>query len=103
MGEQQKIRTERERIRVFLRNGITAEGDAHKKPGAYQARISDMLNRDQNSFLVLTDVRYTGLNGLMTRTNAFMVHIDDVVGIDLEPASAQTRPVGLRPDAAPTT
>jgi hypothetical protein len=87
-----KVPTQPERVRVFLKGGLVAEGNAHKHVGGYQTRISDILNRDHNSFIALTDVTYQGPHAPPTRTDTFLVHVDDIVGVDATPGGRETPP-----------
>ena len=83
MPEQQKVETETERVRVFLRGGIIAQGDAHLHKGSYQTRVSDLLNRKSEGFLPLTDVTYQAPGNPPQHTRAFAVHLADIVAVDL--------------------
>lgn len=83
MPEHQKVETETERVRVFLRGGIIAQGDAHLHKGTYQTRVSDLLNRKSEGFLPLTDVTYQAPGAPPERTRAFAVHLADIVAVDL--------------------
>ena len=62
---------------------ILAEGDAHVKAGAYRQRVSDLLNLQSAPFLPLTNVRYQAPGTPATETEAFLVHIPDIVAVDL--------------------
>lgn len=79
----QRVPTNPQRVRVFLRGGILAEGNAHVKAGAYRQRVSDLLNLQSAPFLPLTDVRYQAPGTPATHTEAFLVHIPDIVAVDL--------------------
>ena len=79
----QRVPTNPQRVRVFLRGGILAEGDAHVKAGAYRQRVSDLLNLQSAPFLPLTNVRYQAPGTPATTTEAFLVHIPDIVAVDL--------------------
>jgi len=83
MPEHQKVETETERVRVFLRGGIIAQGDAHLHKGTYQTRVSDLLNRKSEGFLPLTDVTYQAPGAPPEHTRAFAVHLADIVAVDL--------------------
>jgi len=83
MAEQPKVETETERVRVFLRGGIIAQGDAHLHKGTYQTRVSDLLNRKSEGFLPLTDVTYQAPGAPPEHTRAFAVHLADIVAVDL--------------------
>ncbi len=78
-----KIQTNPQRIRVFLRGGILAEGLAHVKEGAYRQRVSDLLNLQAAPFLALTEVKYQAPGTPPAHTDAFLVHIPDIVAVDL--------------------
>ncbi len=78
-----KVQTNPQRIRVFLRGGILAEGEAHVKAGAYRQRVSDLLNLQSAPFLALTDVRYQAPGTPPSHTDAFLVSIPDIVAVDL--------------------
>ena len=79
----QRVPTNPQHVRVFLRGGILAEGDAHVKAGAYRQRVSDLLNLQSAPFLPLTNVRYQAPGTPATHTDAFLVHIPDIVAVDL--------------------
>ena len=79
----QRVPTNPQHVRVFLRGGILAEGDAHVKAGAYRQRVSDLLNLQSAPFLPLTNVRYQAPGTPATHTEAFLVHIPDIVAVDL--------------------
>ena len=79
----QRVPTNPQRVRVYLRGGILAEGDAHVKAGAYRQRVSDLLNLQSAPFLPLTNVRYQAPGTPATETAAFLVHIPDIVAVDL--------------------
>ena len=83
MIEHQKVETDTERVRVFLRGGIIAQGDAHLHKGTYQTRVSDLLNRKSEGFLPLTDVTYQAPGAPPQHTRAFAVHLADIVAVDL--------------------
>ena len=53
------VRTWPVRVKVFARNGAEIDGYAHIHAGAYQRRISDILNVGQLRYLAITDARYT--------------------------------------------
>lgn len=78
-----KIPTHPQRIRVFLKGGILAEGDAHVKAGAYRQRVSDLLNMQSAPFLALTNVNYQAPGSSPMHTEAFLVRIPDIVAVDL--------------------
>ena len=78
-----KIPTHPQRIRVFLKGGILAEGDAHVKAGAYRQRVSDLLNLQSAPFLALTNVNYQAPGSSPMHTDAFLVRIPDIVAVDL--------------------
>ena len=79
----QRVPTTPQHVRVFLRGGILAEGDAHVRAGAYRQRVSDLLNLQSAPFLPLTDVRYQAPGTPATHTDALLVHIPDIVAVDL--------------------
>lgn len=83
---ERRVKTNPQRVRVFLRGGILAEGDAHVKSGAYRQRISDLLNLQSVPFLPLTDVEYRAPGQSPTRTEVFLVRIPDIVAVDLREA-----------------
>lgn len=78
-----KIPTNPQRIRVFLKGGILAEGDAHVKAGAYRQRVSDLLNLQSAPFLALTNVNYQAPGSSPMHTDAFLVRIPEIVAVDL--------------------
>ncbi len=78
-----KIPTHPQRIRVFLKGGILAEGDAHVKAGAYRQRVSDLLNLQSAPFLALTNVNYQAPGSSPMHTDAFLVRIPEIVAVDL--------------------
>lgn len=80
---ENKIPTHPQRIRVFLKGGILAEGDAHVKAGAYRQRVSDLLNLQSAPFLALTNVNYQAPGSSPMHTDAFLVRIPDIVAVDL--------------------
>ena len=79
----QRVPTNPQHVRVFLRGGILAEGDAHVKAGAYRQRVSDLLNLQSAPFLPLTNVRYQAPGTPATHTDAFLVRIPEIVAVDL--------------------
>ena len=72
-----KIPTHPQRIRVFLKGGILAEGDAHVKAGAYRQRVQSA------PFLALTNVNYQAPGSSAMHTDAFLVRIPEIVAVDL--------------------
>lgn len=80
---ENNIPTHPQRIRVFLKGGILAEGDAHVKAGAYRQRVSDLLNLQSAPFLALTNVNYQAPGSSPMHTDAFLVRIPDIVAVDL--------------------
>lgn len=91
---ENKIPTHPQRIRVFLKGGILAEGDAHVKAGAYRQRVSDLLNLQSAPFLALTNVNYQAPGSSPMHTDAFLVRIPDIVAVDLFGTSDDGTPVG---------
>ena len=83
MSDTNKVPTNPQRIRVFLKGGILAEGDAHVKAGAYRQRVSDLLNLQSAPFLALTNVNYQAPGSSAMHTDAFLVRIPEIVAVDL--------------------
>lgn len=79
------VRTHPVRVRVFARNGALVEGLAHIKPGAYQRRVSDVLNLGQVKYIAVTDASYTVPGGERSDTDCVLVNVEDIVMVDVSP------------------
>jgi hypothetical protein len=79
------VKTHPVRVRVYARNGATIQGLAHIKPGAYQRRVSDVLNLGQVRYIAVTDVEYHLPSQEATRTECVLVNVDDIVMVDVSP------------------
>jgi hypothetical protein len=77
------VRTHAVRVRVFVRNGIVVEGNAHIKPGAYQRRVSDVLNLGKLRYIAITDATYTPQNADPVATECVLINADDIVLLDV--------------------
>ncbi|MFP5308417.1 MAG: hypothetical protein ACLGIR_02435 [Actinomycetes bacterium] len=79
------VRTRPVRVRLFARNGAAIEGLAHIKPGAYQQRMSDVLNLGQARYIAITDVSYALPGKVAVETDCLLVAVDDIVMVDVSP------------------
>ncbi len=79
------VRTHPVRVRVFARNGAVITGLAHIKPGAYQRRVSDVLNMGQVRYVAVTDASYAMPGKDTTLTDCVLVNVDDIVMVDVAP------------------
>ncbi len=79
------VQTHPVRVKVYARNGALIEGLAHIKPGAYQRRISDILNLGQMKFMAVTDARYQTPGQGVNESDCVLVNVDDIVMVDTAP------------------
>lgn len=79
------VRTHPVRVRVYARNGATIQGLAHIKPGAYQRRVSDVLNLGQVKYIAVTEARYALPATQEVQTDCLLVNVDDIVMVDVAP------------------
>ena len=77
------VRTEEVPVRVFTRSGGSIDGRAHVKPGAYQRRVSDVLNLGKVKYIAITDATYTVPGETPVSTACVLVNVDDVVMMDV--------------------
>jgi uncharacterized protein DUF6812 len=78
----ERVRTQPVKVRVFVRNGTVIDGVAHVHAGAYQRRISDVLNVAPPNFLPITEVTYVDANGEPSTAPCVLVNTADIVMID---------------------
>ena len=83
--ERAVVRTHPVNVRVFLRDGATVEGKAHIKPGAYQRRVSDLLNGGKVQFIAITEATYKPQGGESAASDCVLVNVDDVAMLDATP------------------
>ena len=79
------VRTHPVRVQVYARNGAVVTGLAHIKPGAYQRRVSDVLNLGQVKYIAVTDASYSLPGHDTTATDCILVNVDDIVLVDVSP------------------
>ncbi|MDX1659264.1 MAG: hypothetical protein R3343_10630 [Nitriliruptorales bacterium] len=79
------VRTHPVRVRVYARNGAVITGLAHIKPGAYQRRVSDVLNLGQVQYIAITEVSYGFNETGEQETECVLVNVDDIVMVDVSP------------------
>jgi hypothetical protein len=85
VAEDAVVRTRPVRVKIYARNGAVIDGLAHIKPGAYQRRISDVLNLGQVKYMAVTDCTYT-LPGVEARdSGCILVNTEDIVMLDAAP------------------
>lgn len=83
--ERAVVRTHPVNVRVFLRDGAMVEGKAHIKPGAYQRRVSDLLNGGKVQFVAITEASYKHENHDAVSSDCVLVNVADVVMLDATP------------------
>jgi len=86
--ERAVVRTHPVRVRVFVRSGATVEGKAHIKPGAYQRRVSDLLNGGKVQYIAITDATYQQPEADGVSSDCVLVNVDDIVMLDAAPADS---------------
>jgi hypothetical protein len=86
------VRTHRVKVKAFVRNGAVIEGNAHIKPGAYQRRVSDVLNLGKMKYIAITDVQYSPPNGDSVTTECVLVNVEDIVMLDVTPDEIPAAP-----------
>jgi hypothetical protein len=79
------VRTRPVRVRLFARNDAVIEGLAHIKPGAYQQRMSDVLNLGQAKYIAVTEVTYALPGQAGVETDCLLVSVSDIVMVDVSP------------------
>jgi len=79
------VRTHPVNVRVFLRDHATVEGKAHIKPGAYQRRVSDLLNGGKVQFIAITEATYKHGDEPQMSSDCVLVNVADVVMLDATP------------------
>lgn len=89
--QEATVRTHPVRVRVYARNGAVIEGLAHIKPGAYQRRISDVLNLGQVKYIAVTEARYQLPGSEAMESDCILVQSDDIVMLDAQPPREEDR------------
>jgi hypothetical protein len=84
-GGGQAVRTQPVRVKVYVRNGAVVSGLAHLKPGADQARVSDILNRGEIRYIAITDADYAVPGDDAITTDCVLLNVDDIVMVDVAP------------------
>ncbi|HEX9766077.1 MAG TPA: hypothetical protein VGA36_04890 [Nitriliruptorales bacterium] len=79
------VKTYAVRVKVYARNGAVIEGLAHIKPGAYQRRISDVLNLGQVKYIAITEARYQIPGAEVSDSDCVLVQVEDIVMMDAQP------------------
>lgn len=82
-GGSAAVRTQAIQVRIHTRGGAEVVGFAHVKPGAYQRRVSDLLNLGKVKYVPITDAEYTVAGQATIQTGCVLVNIDDVVLMDV--------------------
>ncbi len=82
-GGNAAVRTQAIQVRIHTRGGAEVVGFAHVKPGAYQRRVSDLLNLGKVKYVPITDAEYTVPGRDTIQTGCVLINIDDVVLMDV--------------------
>ena len=84
------VRTHAVPVRIFTRTGVEIRGNAHVKPGAYQQRVSDLLNLGKVKYIAITEAEYVMPGEVIHTTECVLLNIDDIVLMDVGGSEAPT-------------
>jgi len=85
MVDAQLVSTHPVRVKIFVRSGAVIAGLAHIKPGAYQRRVSDVLNLGQVKYIPVTDVEYRFPGEPAVVTDCMLINVADISMVDVTP------------------
>lgn len=83
------VQTHPVRVRIFMRNGTRVTGLAHIQPGAYQKRISDVLNLGAVRYIAVTEAMFEAEGEGKVDTHCMLVNVQDISMVDVTPPSAE--------------